>query len=353
MSFKFLFLFSIMLLSVFTINLESASAEMDLASHVKYISKDIGSRPDSSQREELTAQYVASEFRKNGIETEIQQFKYYSLTSSDVKTSQNVVGTIKGVSDKEIIICADLDTVKDFTTGNYTYGANDDATGLAMLIGLAEKYKGKKPLFTIKLIACGASEDEFTFPLVMPQRTKLDPDSYYKIKYIPYMVGARYYVLSNQENLDKILAVFSVEAVGIGKPFVVSKDYFIENNQFFVDFMALNAKLNGIDAQKIDFTASKLPLGFEVAISHIYLPFSVAKIPSTFITSMNNPNMSSGVHDTTNTMPNYLSEQDTYENLVKENGNEDKLNEHLESVLDMVDASINGISYLNFWRIFH
>ena len=246
-----------------------------------------------------------------------------------------------------------FDTIKDFTSGNYTYGANDDATGLAILIGLAEKYKDKKPLFTIKLIACGASEDEFTFPLVMPERTKLDPDSYYKIKYIPYMVGARYYVLSNQENLNKILAVLSVEAVGIGKPFIVSKDYFIENDQFFVDFMTLNAKIHGIDAQKIDFTASKLPLGFEVAISHIYLPFSITKIPSTFITSMNNPDMSSGVHDTTKTMPNYLSEQDTYDNLVKENGNEDKLNEHLDSVLDMVDVSINGISYLNFWRILH
>lgn len=42
---------------------------------------------------------------------------------------------------------------------------------------------------------------------------------------------------------------------------------------------------------------------------------------------------------------------DKYENLVKENGNEELL-EHHKDVLDMVDVSINGISYLNSWRIF-
>ena len=319
--------------------------------HVKHISNDIGPRPGGSKEEEMAAQYIASQFKKNGVKTEIQKFKYYSLNSEDIKTSQNVIGTIEGISDKEIIICADLDTVKDFASANYTEGANDDATGIAILIGLAEKYKDKKPFFTIKLIAFGASEDGFTFPLVMPKRTELSPDSYYKINYIPYMVGSRQYVLSNQENLNKTIAVLSVEAVGIGKPFVISKDYFIENDPFFINFLVLNAKLNGIDAQKIDFMASKLPLGHEVAISHIYLPFSIAKIPSTFITCMNNPDTDSGIHDTTKCMPNYLSMDDTYENLVKENGNEELLRKHLQDVLDMVDVSINGISYLNSWRI--
>lgn len=351
MQLKLLFLFLILLFSIFPANLETVFASEDLLIHVKHISKDIGPRPGGSKEEEMTAQYIASQFRKNGIKTEIQKFKYYSLNSEDIKTSQNVVGTIEGISDKEIIICADLDTVKDFTSANYTEGANDDATGLAILIGLAEKYRGKKPLFTIKLIACGASEDGFTFPLVTPKRTELSPDSYYKINYIPYMVGARQYVLSNQENLNKTLAVLSVEAVGIGEPFVVSKDYYIENDPFFINFLVLNAKLHGINLQRIDFMASKLPLRQEVAISHIYLPFSISKIPSTFITCMNNPD-DSGIHDTTNCMPNYLSIDDNYENLVKENMNEELLRKHLQDILDMVDVSINGISYLNSWQLF-
>ncbi|MGF7119450.1 M28 family metallopeptidase [Methanobacterium oryzae] len=348
---KTLFLFLILLFSIFPANLEPIFASEDLLIHVRHISKDIGPRQGGSKEEEMTAQYIASQFRKNGIKTEIQKFKYYSLNSEGIKTSQNVVGTIEGISDKEIIICADLDTVKDFASANYTEGANDDATGLAVLIGLAEKYKCKKPLFTIKLIACGASEDGFTFPLVTPKRTELSADSYYKINYIPYMVGARQYVLSNQQNLNKTLAVLSIEAVGIGNPYFVSRDYYTENDPFFINFLVLNAKMHGIGAEKIDFMASKLPLGQEAAISHIYLPFSIAKIPSTFITCMNNPD-NSGIHDTTNCMPNYLSVDDTYENLVKENMNEELLREHLEDVLDMVDASINGISYLNSWQLF-
>lgn len=351
MRLKLLFLFLIILFSIFPANLEPIFASEDILLPVKHISKDIGPRPGGSKEEKLTAQYIASQFRKNGIKTEIQKFKYYSLNSEDIKTSQNVVGTIEGISDKEIIICADLDTVKDFASTNYTEGASDDGASLAILIGLAERYKYKKPLFTIKLIACGASEDGFTFPLVTPKRTALSPDSYYKINYIPYMVGTRQYVLSNQENLNKTLAVLSVEAVGIGNPYIISRDYYIENDPFFINFLVLNAKIHGINAQKIDFMASKLPLGQETAISHIYLPFSIAKIPSTFITCMNNPD-NSGVHDTTNCMPNYLSIDDTYENLVKENGNEELLRKHLEDVLDMVDVSINGISYLNSWQIF-
>ena len=350
MQVKIVFLSLIILFSLFTWNLEPAFASEDILLHVKYISKDIGPRPGGSKEEKMTAQYIASQFKKNGLKTEVQEFKYYSLNSEGIKTSQNVVGVIEGVSDKEIIICADLDTVKDFASQNYTEGANDDGTGLAILIGLAERYKGKKPLFTIKLIACGASEDGFTFPLVTPKRTELSPDSYYKINYIPYMIGARQYVLSNQKNLNKTLAVLSVEAVGIGNPYVISRDYFTENDPFFINFLVLNAKLQGVNAQKIDFTASKLPLGHETAISHIYLPFSIAKIPSTFITCMNNPD-DSGIHDTTKCMPNYLSADDTYENLVKENKNEEQLRKHLLDVLDMVDISINGISYLNSWQI--
>jgi len=337
----------IILISAFTVKLDCVSAQADLASHVEYISTEIGPRPAGSSNEEKTAMYVASQFEENGLKTELEEFKYYSLNSEDIKTSYNVIGTIEGVSDKEIIICADLDSVQDYLTGNYTVGANDDVTGLAVLIGLAQKYKDKKPFYTIKLIAFGAGEDSFTFPLITPKRTYLSPDAYYQIVYLPYLVGARQYLLTNQESVNKTIAVISLEAVGIGDPCVVSKDYYTQNNQLFVDSLVLNARLQGINAHKIDFMASESSEGREGAISHVYLPFSIAKIPSTFITCMNNPNVTSTVHNTDTEIPGYLSTDDTYDNLVEYNGNRESLEKQLETIIYLVDDSITKISLFN------
>ncbi|MDP3066471.1 MAG: M28 family peptidase [Methanobacteriaceae archaeon] len=341
------FLILILLSSLFYVNLDGAYAQEDLLSHVKYITQDIGPRPAGSALENQTAQYLASRFQKYGIRTQIQQFKYYSLNSKDIKTSQNVIGTIEGVSDKEIIICADLDSPRDNLVGNYTQGANDDVTALAILIGLAEKYQDKKPFYTIKLVAFGAGEDSFTFPLITPKRTILTPDAYHQIIYLPYLVGARQYLLTHQNSVNNTLAVISLEAVGIGTPCVVSRDYYATNDPFLVNFLVWNGISQGILTEKIDFMASNRTIGSESAISHVYLPFSIAGIPSTFITCMKNPNINSPVHDVENEMPGYLSLDDDYGNLVKENGDEKSLETHLQTVLYLVNDSIDKLSVWN------
>ncbi|MEG3225021.1 MAG: Zn-dependent exopeptidase M28 [Methanobacteriales archaeon Met13] len=369
------FLILILLSSLFYVNLDGAYAQEDLLSHVKYITQEIGPRPAGSAPENQTAQYLASQFQKYGIRTQIQQFKYYSLNSKDIKTSQNVIGTIEGVSDKEIIICADLDSPRDNLVGNYTQGANDDVTALAILIGLAEKYQDKKPFYTIKLVAFGAGEDSFTFPLITPKRTSLTPDAYHQIVYLPYLVGARQYLLTHQNSVNNALAVISLEAVGIGTPCVVlrggssvsplvgflgigtpcvvSRDYYATNDPFLVNFLVWNGISRGIQTEKIDFMASNRTIGSESAISHVYLPFSIAEIPSTFITCMNNPNINSPIHDVENEMPGYLSVEDDYENLVQQNGDENSAEKHLKTILYLVNDSIDKLSVWNIlnWQI--
>ncbi|HMK53285.1 MAG TPA: M28 family peptidase [Methanobacteriaceae archaeon] len=342
-----IFLTLIVLFSLFFVKVDCVSAQESLITHVQYITHEIGPRPAGSSAENQTAQYLASQFQKYGVKTEIQQFKYYSLNSENIKTSQNVIGTIKGVSDKEIIICADLDSPRDSLMGNYTSGANDDVASLAILIGLAKKYQNKKPFYTIKLVAFGAGEDSFTFPLITPQRTNLSPDAYYQIVYLPYLVGARQYMLTHQSSVNSTLAVISLEAVGIGTPCVVSRDYYAKNDPFLVNFLVWNGISQGIQTEKIDFMASNRTIGGESAISHVYLPFSIAGIPSTFITCMKNPNIHSPVHDVVNEMPGYLSVDDDYANLVKQNGDEKSLENHLQTVLYLVNDSIDKLSVWN------
>ncbi|MBI5681003.1 MAG: M28 family peptidase [Methanobacterium sp.] len=321
----------------------SESADLSLVSDVKYISNEIGPRPAGSENEKEASQYLASKLNSYGVETEIDEFKYYSMRSESFKQSENVVGTIKGISSQQIVICADLDSVKDKSNGNYTEGTNDDVTGLAILIGLAKKYQNEKPYFTIKLIGFGAGEDEYTTPVNVSQITSLNPDEYNEIMSIPYLVGARYYVLQNQDSINDTVAVISLEAVGSGDPCFIAQDSFIYNNQSFVDFLVSNARINGFNAQKVDFMTYNSSSGDESPISHIYLPFSYANIPATFLTCMENPNVNDLVHGDAE-MPGYLTVNDNYENLVKNNGGEAKLQRHLDEILFLTKDSINKLS---------
>lgn len=322
--------------------LNSESTDLSLINDVKHISKEIGPRPAGSKVERNSAEYLGARFKDYGVKTEIQEFEYYSMSSKSIKKSVNVIGTVNGTSPEQIIICADLDTVKDESAGNYTEGANDDATGLAVLIGLSEKYQHKKPYFTLKLIGFGASEDPYTFPVNASPGTGLNSDEYNKIMNIPYLIGARHYLLENQDSINNIVAVISLEAVGIGDPCFVGQDSFVQNNQFFADFLVLNARTNGFKAEKIDFMTFNRSAGGEAPISHVYLPFSYANIPSTFLIYMKNPDTGSSVHSNPE-VPGYLTMDDNYENLVKNNGGEKELQKHLDSVLYLVEDSIDKI----------
>ena len=324
---------------------------VDMVGEVKHLSEDIGPRPAGSTREMMAAEYVASRFRALGIKTDIEEFKYYSLISPKVKRSCNVIATIEGDSEGEIIICADLDTPVDPVTGNYSPGANDDATGLALLLEIAERYHDRKPPYTIKLIAFGAGEDGFTFPLVTPKRTSLSPDAYHQIVYLPYLVGARYYILNRQEDVENIIAVISLEAMGIGSPCVVRRDYYADNSAALVGLIAFNARLHGIGADVIDFMEASTPAG-DQPISHVYLPFSVAGVPSTFLVSMRDPS-SGGVHSTITEIPGYLSDRDTFSKLIEESGGREALEGHMEFMADTVEYSIEAIFLVRgMWNLF-
>lgn len=314
---------------------------VDMVGEVKHLSEDVGPRPAGSASERMAAEYIASRFKDLGIKTELEEFRYYSLTSPGVRRSCNVIATIEGDSEREIIICADLDTPMDPVTGNYSPGANDDATGLALLLEIAERYHDRRPPYTIKLIAFGAGEDGFTFPLVTPKRTALSPDAYHQIVYLPYLVGARHHVLNRQEEVNRTIAVISLEAMGMGSPCIVRRDYYADSSPALVGLIALNARLHGIRANVVDFMAASTPAG-EQAISHVYLPFSVAGVPSTFLVSMRDPS-SGGVHSTITEIPGYLSDRDTFSNLIEESGGREALEGHMDAMADMVEYSIEAI----------
>lgn len=71
----------------------------------------------------------------------------------------NIIGTKKGSSDDYIIIGAHYDTVaSDKESGNTMRGANDNASGVAMLIALAKRMSGIETRHNIMFIAFGGEE---------------------------------------------------------------------------------------------------------------------------------------------------------------------------------------------------
>lgn len=311
-----------------------------LVNEVKYISKQIGPRPAGSENEKKVAEYLALKFHDAGISTQIQTFEYRTLNSSFIKVSENV-GTINGTSKKQIIICADLDTFNDKIGQNYSEGANDDATSLVALITLAKHYSKKPPYYTIKLIGFGAGEDEYSFPINQTPRAFLSDEQHNKIENIPYLIGARQYLLENQESLNDTLSVISLEAIGIGDPYFINQDSYNQNDPLFINFLVMNTRNKWLTAHKIDFVTYNTPHN-EYPISHIYLPFSYAKISSTFLICMKTPNTTSDIQKS-DTIPEYLTTNDTYENLVKNNKNEKMLQKHLELVTDVIKVNIDNI----------
>jgi hypothetical protein len=314
----------------------SEKGDLSITGDVEYISKNIGSRPAGSLKEKDVAVYLQERFEDYGVSTEIQEFQYCKKGHDEVKNSWNVIGTIPGISKKEIIIGADLDTYQENGAIN---GANDDATGLALLIALSEHYREEKPYYTLKLVGFGAGEEPYTTPLLKkPASSYLSNEQYNNIMDIPYLVGARYYVLQNPTVPVDTVAVITLETVGIGDPYFVSEDSFIENNPEFIDSLINKTKQNGLKIDKIGYISYKKDAK-ELPISHVYLPFAYTGIPSTFLTCMKNTNTQSTVHNNTE-IPGYLTTNDTYENLLKYNNGKEKLEKHLKNILKIITTNL-------------
>jgi aminopeptidase YwaD len=74
--------------------------------------------------------------------------------------TQNVIGSIKGISnpDSTIVILAHYDHLGKMGKNTYFPGANDNASGVAMLLNLAKHYSGSKPKYTMVFIALSGEE---------------------------------------------------------------------------------------------------------------------------------------------------------------------------------------------------
>ncbi len=156
-----------------------------LIAHVRALSVDIGARRAGSEAEARAADYVAGQFAAWGYTVEVRRFDL----SAD-SASQNVIATRPGPDSKTIVIGAHLDSV---TAGT---GADDNGSGVAVMLAAAEALADLDTLHTLVFIAFGSEE--------VGSR------------------GSRAYVDSlTDAEVENILVMFNVDTVGIGDTFYV------------------------------------------------------------------------------------------------------------------------------------
>ena len=154
------------------------------------VSGKIGSRPAGGKGERRAHDFVAKRFRAAGLDVTIAPFNVPGRSRS-----RNVIGVLEAKSDCLQILMAHTDSVPP------GLGANDNASGVGVLIGLAPKLVRLGPACDVWLVATGAEE-----------RVVIGTS---------YHVGAAALVktVKNQGRAEELRFALSVDMVGRGKRF--------------------------------------------------------------------------------------------------------------------------------------
>jgi hypothetical protein len=111
----------------------------------------IGLRVEGTDGERQGAAYIASTLEGYGYQPETLPFTAVDYYGNTVN-SQNVVAVKSGRSSREIIVGAHYDS----TAGGP--GADDNASGVAMMLEMAQLLEGRSTPYTIRFVAFGAEE---------------------------------------------------------------------------------------------------------------------------------------------------------------------------------------------------
>jgi len=186
-------------------DLKRAMADFDSTralGHIQQLADHIGPRPLGSPQEALAAKYIAGSLGARGWKTQVQDG--IRLDGTDLKT-RNVIAThpaTRGDAPWIVVLGAHYDSC---VLTERSPGANDNGSGVAVLLELARVVKGNRLPYELRLAFFGGEE-----------RTPEQPEIHH--------VGSDAYVSSlSAEERSRVLAMLSVDMVGAGKRLSVSR----------------------------------------------------------------------------------------------------------------------------------
>ena len=179
--------------------------------------------------------------------------------------THNVIGSVSGLKKKSIIISAHYDHLGMMGKAIFP-GANDNASGVAMLLSLANYFSDKSPKYNLVFIAFGAEEVG--------------------------ILGSKYYVENPLFPLDDIKFVLNLDIMGTGDEGITVVNGLLHKKQF-KQLTSINKKQEYL---------SKIKIRGRAANSDHYW-FSQLGIPSFFIYTMGGIKAYHDVYDRSETLP--------------------------------------------------
>ncbi len=152
--------------------------------HINKLAVDIGSRPITNEQSiKKTENYITGYFKNIGLQVHQQQYKYgnYDIANIIACSQKNLL------SSKYYVIGAHYDSVPE------TYGADDNASGIAVLLELAR--------YTI--------QEEISLPVCFVAFTAEEPPTF-----STRHQGSKIFVKSVKEKKDEVLGAIILEMVG-------------------------------------------------------------------------------------------------------------------------------------------
>lgn len=127
----------------------TADPAVEIRQHVSYLADDARKGRDTgSQGMVESRQYVIAQLKAAGVDTEVQK----------VGSCQNVIGFIKGKQPEYIVVGAHLDHVGIDRRGRVVNGADDNASGSAIILELAKRLRKVKPEKSVVFVWFTAEE---------------------------------------------------------------------------------------------------------------------------------------------------------------------------------------------------
>lgn len=139
-------------------------------------SDEMKGREIGTQENENAAQYIAQLFKENNLEY-CTGTSYLVPFDYNGKTVYNVCGLKKGKTDRYLGFSGHFDHIgtSDKTGDNIYNGADDDASGITTLAGIADYFKNKKPEFSMVFMAFNGEEKGMLGSRAISTDKNLDP----------------------------------------------------------------------------------------------------------------------------------------------------------------------------------
>ena len=221
--------------------------------HVSYLSSAaLEGRKAGSEGEKEAAEYVGRALEKYGIDlispVTGQEFGI-AREGADTLTSRNVVAFIPGwdksMNDRYIVIGARLDNLgmDTFTKDGEPvrrifYGANGNASGLAMLLELASRLSTNRVLLrrNILFVAFGASQETLAGSWYFLNRSFSDVahiDAMINLDMLGTAEHGFYAYSSSNEDLDRIVRALQGELLPVQPQITVDEPYSSDHRAFY------------------------------------------------------------------------------------------------------------------------